>query len=138
MEHAARGESLLFPLPHSSASSAQQQPPPMSASAQQSQAHAHAHIQHASSPPLDPTAGHAPSTGCPSLGDEALPQSKYPGVRWSKKEGRWRAEPWINGKHVSNGTFDVEEDAWTACQDAKARAAHVETAADVGRGGVYG
>ena len=38
------------------------------------------------------------------------------------KDGRWRAEPWINGKHVSNGIFNSEEAAWQACLEAKAAA----------------
>ena len=42
--------------------------------------------------------------------------SKYVGVRWAKKDKRWRAEITVNGKKVSAGSHKTELEAHQAYQ----------------------
>lgn len=38
-------------------------------------------------------------------------KSKYKGVHWDKRSNKWRAEIWVNRKHLRLGRFDCELDA---------------------------
>jgi hypothetical protein len=40
--------------------------------------------------------------------------SRYPGVTWNKRAGKWNAQAQVNGKHKHLGTFSNEEDAYAA------------------------
>jgi len=37
--------------------------------------------------------------------------SQYNGVSWDRKNGKWKARKWINGKDYNRGTFDSEYEA---------------------------
>lgn len=43
-----------------------------------------------------------------------LYSSRYPGVTWNKRSGKWNAQAQINGKHIHLGTFRTEEEAHQA------------------------
>lgn len=44
--------------------------------------------------------------------------SRYPGITWDKRAGKWVAQAQINGIHKHLGTFSIEEDAYKAYLDA--------------------